>query len=45
MIRILTEYGSQYLEKIAHDAAKAEKLRIGHRTYIVVEASEKGGCA
>ena len=40
----LTEYGSQYLEKVAHDAAKAEKLRIGGRTYIIVEATEKGGC-
>ena len=40
----LTKYGSQYLEKVAHDAAKAEKLRIGRRTHIVVEASEKGGC-
>ena len=41
----LTEYGSQYLEKVAHDAAKAEKLRIGGRTYIIVEAFEKGGCS
>ena len=40
----LTKYGSQYLEKVAHDAAKAEKLRIGGRTYIIVEPTEKGGC-
>ena len=40
----LTKYGHQYLEKIAHDAAKAEKLRIGGRTYIIVEPTEKGGC-
>ena len=40
----ITTEGHKYLKKVAHDAAKAEKLRIGRRTYIVVDAMDKGGC-
>ena len=41
----MTREGRQYLEKVAQDAAQAEKLRIGGRTRIFVSNHEKGWCS
>ena len=40
----MTDEGYKYLKKVAHDAAKAENLRIGGRTSIFVANHEKGLC-
>ena len=41
----MTKKGQKYLVKAARDAARAEKLRIGGRTAILVQNHEKGWCS